>query len=200
MFMTATPAGIINQAQNFFLSEDFIRGFEIIRGCFGEDVSDETILQLLKGEIGFRVVRVVDDEDDSLFLDDIQFDKEFVNEDYAQEVSEVLSSYDNVLEIDGEHYEVSEMQDFVLTQFAPISDFVKYLNENKETLIASNDFKYKKQMSEYGVRGFDLCDYFYYNDNGIYFFNEFSKSNIEGITVIKKNVSDVIAKFDERGY
>lgn len=186
----ATPEGIIESAKHHFMSEDFNRGFEIIRECFDEnDVEDQTIFDLLMGKIGYSV------EDN-----DVNFGEEFINDEYTEEMSEILSAYDNILEINDENYEIIRSIDFSFSHFAETSDFVTYLNENKSTLIPSSTFKYKKQMEEYGVSCLDLCDYIYFDDNAIYMFREYTKANIGGITQVKTDVKVVVEKFEERGY
>jgi len=186
---TTTPKAIIETAQHHFMSEDFDRGFNIIRESFGDDVTDDTIFDLLLGRIGFEAQ---DNE--------VSFGKEFIDKEYAEELSEVLASYDNILEINGEYYELTNSLEFGLTNFAETSDFIKYINENVNTLIPSALFRFKKQMAEYGVSSFDLCEYVYYTDKNIYFFRDYNKANIGGVTKIKSDVLNVIELYNKRGY
>lgn len=184
-----TPEGLIEKAKVLFMSEEFHVGFDLIRTNFESELTDQQIFQLLKGEIGY-----------SFQGNDVFFDVSLIDEEYSSQIKEILANYDNLICIDEELYEAKEFIDYNLLDFADTSDFVKYLNSNSETLIKIKDFPYLKAMLKYDFHSFDFADYFYYNKNGIYFFQEFSKANIEEVCVVKDSIIDVINTFDVRGY
>jgi len=184
-----TATDVIENAKKIFLSEKFISAFDVVRGSFGDDIDDELILDLLKGKIGYR------DNDGS-----VDFGEELIDEEYKEEIEYVLSSYDNVLSIKDEHYVVKNSLEFSFTNFTGKNDFIDYINENLRVLISADEFKYVKEMKAYSVDLFEDASYIYYDDKNIYFFEKYEKANIQFITQIKDDASDVIKLFESRGF
>lgn len=79
-----TPDYIIERAKDAFLSENFNLGFEILRDSFDdEEVSDETILDVLNGRIGIQVNG-----------NDVQMSADIpVDEEYQDDINCVLLDY-----------------------------------------------------------------------------------------------------------
>lgn len=190
MFLQMSPAAMFNQARNLFLSEEFYPAMELIRNSFSEeDLSDETILDFLKGKIGFNAEG-----------EQVVFDEEYKDEEYSSEIEDVLSSYDNIFKNKDDLFELKEKIEFNLCSFAETNDFFTYLKDNKNTFILTKDFKYEKELSMYDIDSLELNDAIYYNENGVFLFKSYKKANIKEITIVKSDINDVINIFEERGF
>jgi hypothetical protein len=188
--------GLIQQAQHFFSSENFVGGFEILRSCYDEsDVSDDIIFSILKGEIGFNIN---DNE--------IQFDEKFIKEDkeqeeYSQLISEVLENYDFLIDINNVKYQVDSSFEFDLSLIANTNDWIRDLKENEGKLISKYDFKYFKEimdlMQELGAYHFDDAEHILINKGVFYTFKRYDLPLISEISNVFKNPIEAVLKYQK---
>jgi hypothetical protein len=186
----------IEKAQYFFSSENFVGGFEILRSSFEEnEVSDDTLFSLLKGEIGYNAK---DNE--------VTFGKEFLKSDeaqadYAQEIKEVLSNYDFLIDIQDIKYRVESFFDFDLSLIASTNDWIKELKKSEDTLITQGNFKYFKEISalmeEKGSYHFREASKILYSKGSFYTFKRYDTALITEISTVYKTALEAVVKFRE---
>ena len=174
--MNATPAGIIENTKHLFLSEDFARAILVLRDCFDEsDVSTDTIISLLKGKIGYSVSG-----------NDVQFGKEFIDEDYTEEVGEILENYDFLIKIEDKVFQVESCFDFDLSHIAQTNDYIKSLLEIEDTLTKKVAIKYFREintlMEEAGFNKFSEAEYVMYHNKRFFLIKEYNQTLIKEIS------------------
>lgn len=173
MFITAE--GLIDQAKNLFLSERFDTAFEIIRDSFDEnDISDETIMKFLKGEIGCKV-----DGDNVSFgenSDDIEIDEE-----YKEDVDSVLFEHRTLFKheefgllIPNQYFKIG------IANYLPAeeNDLLRQLQAKLHTVVRVDDTLLRKANVT------TWSDYMYIDDEGILFFSENDKTIIKEVSII----------------
>ena len=185
---------LIQQAQSFFSSENFAGGFEILRECFeAEDVSDDVLFSVLKGELGFKIDG-----------DNVEFDAKFIKEDeeqeeYAQLISEVLENYDFLIDIDDIKYQVASHFDFDLSLIANTNEWIKELKENEGKLVSPENFKYFKEISaimvEKGSYQFIDADKIVYNKGSFYVFKRSDIALLDEISNVYDTALEAVVKY-----
>lgn len=182
--MFTTPEQIFESAKNLFLSDKYSQAFEVLRDCFDkEEVADKTLLDVLNGYIGYSVKD-----------NDVQFGKEFIDEEYSQEISEVLFEQRNFYR--DEEFGVLNIRDF---QSFKIDDFfaaeenelLRELKSVKGSLVPVKDLLLEKA----GIRTWH--DYMYLDSDGFYFFSDNDSTLIKEVSIIKTDISDVIKTYND---
>jgi len=173
--MFATPLSIIKQSQDLFLSESFAQAIAILRDCFNEEeVPTETIIQLLKGEIGY-----------SIDGDNVLLGKEFIDEDYAEEVSQILENYDFLIKIENVNYQVTNCFDFDLSKIAVTHDYIKELNSLEDKLFCGKELTYFDEissiMNKLGHHNFVDAEFIMYYNKRFYLVEKYRGNNIKEI-------------------
>lgn len=185
---SSSPESIIESAKYSFISEDFNTGFTILRGCFDEnEVSNETIFSLLKGEIGYVV------NEEGLFLsEDIE-----VPEEYKEDITSVLENYDFLTKVDDAIYQVRSAIEFDVSNYADTNDVVKAIKHFEGKLTSVSQFKYfneaAEMMIENGHHDLALADYILYHNKQFFLFQESDTPVIESISKIYSPIDAVNA-------
>ncbi len=183
--MFITPEALFENARLYFMSERFLEAFDLIRECFDEqDVDDETIMAYLKGNTGV-----------SINENDVTFGDEFIDEDYKEEINDILTPYFNVLSHDGKLYSVSDMVLFDFSNYVNTSEFTNLLERLEGKFSFTENFSYSKAMTESGIVQFRCNDAFFIKEGKVAFFKEFRKANIEGITIVSDDINHVVDNF-----
>ena len=187
----ASITSIIEQIKITFLSENFAHAFFMLRDCMNsEEVSDQIIYDLLKGKIGYNDLG-----------DSVEFGKEFIDEDYSQEIKEVLENYDYLIEIKNLYYQINECFKFELAHIADTNPWITELKANAGKLVPCNRFKYFKEISsmasDAGSIRFSLADYFIYNDGAFYLLSRYDRKLIAEAVTIYENPLDATAAYKE---
>lgn len=187
--MNASPEAIIEQTKHLFLSEDFSRAFLILRECMNpEDVPDKTIFALLKGEIGYKADG-----------NNVDFGKEFINDDYSQEVNEILENYDFLVEVENLLFQVTSSFKFDLSKIASTNDWITDLKASEDTIISKSNFKYFKEVSEImmdaGYHDFYLSEYSLYHKGTFYLFKRYDHKLIQEISNIYNTPLEATKKY-----
>lgn len=123
-----TPEMVLEQAQELFLSEQFQKAIQLLRECMSEDVTNEQILCVLKGEMG-----VVFKEDG-----DISISKDAVNQDYKEQVEFIIANYDNLLECQDKLWVVDTVKPMSTLDYSKFSALFKQISENTGKLLTSS--------------------------------------------------------------
>ncbi len=178
-----TPTALLEQAKESFLSERFDIGFELIRECFDEnDITDETILGFLRGEIGVKI-----QGNDVSFSEDIDVDSE-----YKEEIDSVLFEYRNFYKNqDGDLVYPSGFIPFKVNDYHHTGEnkALQALIEAKNKLSPVNTFA----LNDYYIT--TLSDFMYITDDGIFFFDLNEKAVISEVSVVNDDIDIVINNF-----
>lgn len=173
--MNASPAAIIEQIKYSFLSENFTLAVNALRDCFDEkDVSNKTILSFLKGEIGY-----------SCNGNDIDFDVKHIDHEYTSEITDILSNYDFLIEVDNAKYQIVDYFDFDLSKLANTNEFIEELKLLENKLVNPSDLKYsydiKRIMSKHGSYKFQYSDFVFMTNGKVFLFNLFESAVLKEI-------------------
>ena len=190
--MYASPEAIIEQTKHLFMSEDFSRAFYILRECMCPDeVTDETIFSLLKGEIGYKING-----------DNIDFGDEFINKEYNQEIGEILENYDFIISIGDYLFQVYESFEFDLSKIASTNSWIAELKEKEGNITSRFSFKYfdeiSAMMNESGYYQFSLADHTLYQNGKFYLFKKYDTKVISEISKIYENPVEAVNKYQEK--
>lgn len=180
----ATPEQIFESAKHLFLSDKYSHAFEVLRDCFDkEDVSDQIILDVLNGYIGYSIVG-----------NDVQFGAEHIDEEYTQEISEVLFEQRNYY-VDEEFgvLKIVSFDDFSINDFfdAEENELLRELKSIKGKVVPVKNMLLQKA----GLKTW--ADYMYLSDDGFYFLEENTSTLIDGISILKKDINDVAKTYKE---
>lgn len=169
-----TPETIIENAKNMFLSEMFSESISLLQDSFPEDVDISILLDLLKGNIGYSVSG-----------DDVTFGEEFKDEDYSNEINEVLENYDFLFKTNDSIYQVTSFFDFDLTAISQTNSFIEYLNSINLTLVETKSLRFNEEInkiiSELGFVELYYYDYLFYSDKRFYLIEKYKNKNIKEI-------------------
>lgn len=181
-----TPESLIENAKDYFLSQDYLRAFNLIRDSFDKnDLSDETISNLLNGYIGYSVDG-----------DDVSFSKDFIDEEYTQEVSEILVVERTLKTINDDVFMVSDFLPFEYNQLAETNDLVSFLKNHKNSFVKKDDIPFKNTLSDRFWQ-FDDAEYVLIAEKGLYTYQDNTNNLISQVSVVDSDTDTIINRLNE---
>lgn len=181
---TCTVESVLNQAKYLFSSEQFNEGFLLLRESFDEnDVSDETILSYLKGEIGASV-------DGS----DVTFDKDIeVDEEYLEDINSVLADYRNLYRDENLGLLCLDSKvEFVVDHYIPAerNEPLELLKASKGRIVSTQN----KALNQFKIA--TLAEFMLVHETGIYFLNRNEKMLVSEVSVIHEDIDSLLENFN----
>lgn len=150
---TTTPEVLLNTARDLFLSESFSRAFEFLRDCFDkESVSDDTIFQLLKGEVRIQPVPGSASNAELLENNDITEESHPEEYQYRQTAKEVLENYDFLVSVNDSIYQVSDHFVFDLSLIASNNPLFNEFKSREGELINMNDWAFTDHLAAFSEK------------------------------------------------
>jgi len=181
---TCTAESVLKQAKYLFSSEQFNEGFLLLRESFDEnDVSDETILSYLKGEIGASV-----EESDVTFDKDIE-----VGEEYLEDINSVLADYRNLYRDENLGLLCLDSKvDFIVDHYSAAENNkpLQLLKDSKNRIVSTQN----KVLNQFKIA--TLAEFMLVHDTGIYFLNRNEKMLVSEVSVIHEDINSLLENFN----
>lgn len=196
-----SPTSLIEQAKHTFMSENFNGAIEIMRSAFEEkDLSNEDLVNILKGNIGYKEIDGAN----------VEFGEEHIDQDYKEELEEVLENYGYLYKINNENFQLRKKLDFNLDLIANTNTFIDSLKSAQNKIMPLSSIKYANELSEmcnennnttfsdalYDQKQ-DGAAYYYYKDGSFYFFYKNDITVLKEISTFYDNVDALISDFDK---
>lgn len=189
-----SPRAVLDAARYHFVSEQFQSAFELLRDSFDpEQVDNETIIKLLKGEAGLSgdgdEVTITNADDD----------------DHRELCKEIMQNYDFLIQVDNKYYQVSSVSFQNFEQIATVNDAITALkaqpgallplrasvseqSDSHITVLNNSNRLITELLSGIGVSApdyqFDSSDFVTMHHSHLFFFEEFTSPFYQEFCVV----------------
>jgi hypothetical protein len=197
MHFNATPESIVDHARHLFVSEDFSSSIAILRESFpdAKEVTDKTIISLLRGDIGIKSTSEVE----------VDISDEFVDLEYQQLAKEVLDNYNFLIMINDKAFQVSNTYPFDLRSIHSNNELILELKNKIGELVDLNKSNHaesiRKIEKDYGSFSYYLSTSRFATsvNNKVYFFSSYNKPLFDEICTFYNTPLDAISAYDSAG-
>ena len=195
---TTTPQALLNTCREYFLSERFSDAFEVMRECFDpEEVGNDVILQLLKGEMRIQPVygSIRDVELVPADLDDENSE----DAEYHQTAKEILENYDFLIRINDTVYQVAKATRFDLSLIVSANKLMNTFKEQEGEAIELKKWSFVDDLEKIADLepsiGFHLYPYAVYFKGFFFMLEPFRNPFYEEFCKVYEQAGDACQAF-----